>query len=532
MNTSIACRPSSSLRHRISRQRPARWICCLALIQAVLLLPAVETEPAATYKKTEGGAAQGTKTAKGKEPRGTAEYYLKLLADFENPAPKLAHYHATALAALAAQSDTTYGDLAGNAEFQQAAADLGLTHLGGPMLGCLTDTGVRVWVRTLRPAQVEVVVSGAGGERRFGPVASTVQSDLSAIVPVTGLQPGTSHPYRVLIDGHPARIPDGATITTAPKDGPAQVRIAFGADPHVWGFGNARQAECILQRKPAALVMYGDLASQDNGGHRGLMRGGYFVRDAFAAWRTLAASIPSYATWDDHDYYANDVSGVGRQCTPEDRSRLYQVFRQGWNNPAYGFGGDGDSGGVFLRTRIGPCDIIMTDNRYFRESGSFLGEGQMKWLQAQLLDCKGPFIMLSCGTMWSDFVDEGKDSWGKADPEGRERLFSFIEQNRIGGVLLLSGDRHGARGFRISRPSGFTFYEFEPGSLGGRFGPPAKKAEWEKDQLFGFTNIYAFGEFTIDATLSDPEVVFRLIREDSAVLYDLKLKRSELTPGR
>jgi alkaline phosphatase D len=105
-----------------------------------------------------------------------------------------------------------------------------------------------------------------------------------------------------------------------------------------------------------------------------------------------------------------------------------------------------------------------------------------------------------------------------------------IETNRIPGVLLISGDRHGARVFRIPRPSGFTFYEFEPASLGGRGGPAATSPEWKDVQLFGISGKYAFGEFTVDGTLSDPEVTFRLIRETGDILYELKLKRSQLTP--
>jgi alkaline phosphatase D len=92
----------------------------------------------------------------------------------------------------------------------------------------------------------------------------------------------------------------------------------------------------------------------------------------------------------------------------------------------------------------------------------------MAWLETQLQDCKGPFIVLSSGTMWSDYISDGKDSWGKHDREGRERIFDLIEQNRVPGVLLISGDRHGARGFRIPRRSGFAFYEFEVASLGGK----------------------------------------------------------------
>ena len=38
----------------------------------------------------------------------------------------------------------------------------------------------------------------------------------------------------------------------------------------------------------------------------------------------------------------------------------------------------------------------------------------------------------------------------------------------VGNMQLLNlwGDRHGARVFRIPRPSGYSFYEFEPGESG------------------------------------------------------------------
>ena len=187
--------------------------------------------------------------------------------------------------------------------------------------------------------------------------------------------------------------------------------------------------------------------------------------------------------------------------------------------------------GIFFRTRIGPADIIMLDHRYFRtgEPGSFLGEEQMKWLEEQLLDCKGPFIILSNGTMWSDYVSRGKDSWGRNDPEGRERIFELIEKNHIGGVLLISGDRHGARGFTIPRPSGYNFYEFEAGSLGGRTGPAPTKPEWDT-QFYGISGRYAFGEFEFNTSLADPEVTFRLIGDDGTIIHELKLTRSQLTP--
>jgi alkaline phosphatase D len=369
-----------------------------------------------------------------------------------------------------------------------------------------------------------------GLEKSFGPVASTVESDLTAIVSVTGLKPGTRYPYRVLIDGQAIAMPEHAAIVTAPEADPnTQVRIAFGSCFHRWGLGNHDQTDQILMRKPAAMLLLGDIAVQDRNNHLGLHRADYLMRDLHPAWSDLVAAVPVFATWDDHDYFDNDKAGIPKGYTEQDARQVCDVFCQNWNNPSYGF--NDKRRGVFLHTRIGPCDIIMVDERYFRKNqkGSFLGEAQMDWLEKQLLACRGSFIILSCGTMWSDYVSKGKDSWGMCDPQGREEIFDLIEKHHIGGVLLISGDRHGARGFRIPRASGFEFYEFEAGSLGGRSGPPVKRPEWTT-QLYGIAGLYAFGEFSMDATLADPEVTFRLIQDDGTVLYALTLKRSQLTP--
>jgi len=461
---------------------------------------------------------------------GLLENNLELLGQFKKPPEAMFRLYEAAYEVLSAKLDATYMDVANDPNVRRICAENGITHLGGPMLGSVTADGARVWLRTLGPGSVEVRLTVNGAQKVFGPVKSTPETDLSAVVPVTGLAPATRYPYRVLVDGKEIKIPAGAAITTAPA--PAEtgkVRIAFGSCFHRWGLGNDKQADMMLARKPAALLAIGDIAVQDRNNNFGMHRADYLLRDFRPAWRSLTASIPVSATWDDHDYFRNDGWGIPKGYTDKDRIGVREVFRRAWANPSYGFGDA--RGGIFLRTRIGPCDVLMVDNRYFRtgEQGSFLGDGQMKWLQAQLLDCKGPFIILSCGTMWSDYISNGKDSWGRWDPQGRQRLFSMIEKNRIAGVLLISGDRHGARGVTIPRPSGFKFYEFEPASLGGRTGP----AVWAKDrdnQFFGMAGRYAFGEFTIDATVADPEVEFRLIGDDGAVIHQMKLTRSQLTP--
>ena len=101
-------------------------------------------------------------------------------------------------------------------------------------------------------------------EKVFGPVASSAESDLSAVVQVTGLAPQTTYPYRVLVDGKEIPKPDGAALTTAPRtDAPGKVRIAFGADFHEHGLGNEKQAAAIVATRPNAFLIYGDAAVGD-----------------------------------------------------------------------------------------------------------------------------------------------------------------------------------------------------------------------------------------------------------------------------
>jgi alkaline phosphatase D len=248
--------------------------------------------------------------------------------------------------------------------------------------------------------------------------------------------------------------------------------------------------------------------------------------------------VPAYASWDDHDYFDNDLSGIPRKFTAEDRKHVRRVWHENWNNPPV----DESREGIYFNTRIGPVEVIMLDTRSCREGerrreyGSYLGKAQLDWLKQTLQASTAPFKIISSGTMWSDYVSNGKDSWGTWDTEAREEVFSLVEQEKIGGVLLVSGDRHGARAFRIPRPSGFAFHEFEPATLGGVSGPTGLVKNCP-DQLFGHggrdangENFVAFGEFTFDTSGDEPAVTFRLITQFGEIKEELHLTLAELTP--
>ncbi|UDQ97503.1 alkaline phosphatase D family protein [Lentisphaerota bacterium WC36G] len=402
---------------------------------------------------------------------------------------------------------------------------------GGPLLGDITNNGVKIWLRAAQANTLaKLVITQDNSIIKKLEKVSTKEKDLAIVFDIKDLNHNKKYHYKIYVDNKLITKSPQQFFTTAPQSTDKTIfRIALGSDPHRWGLARTKLFKNISKRNPIAMVMVGDVAVQDRNANTGLHNCDFLLRDLQPPWQKFVAKTPIYTAWDDHDYFDNDKAGVPDGYSYTDKKLVWKTFTQNWANPSYGFGENGE--GVFYKATIGACEIFVLDNRYFREKGknSLLGERQLAWLKKNLQKSTATFKLLVCPTMWSDYVSNGKDSWGIWDKAGREDIFSLIEKEHISGVILLSGDRHGTRGFKIPRPNGFYFYEYGTGCLGGRKGPRAKDTKWTT-QLFGFHDIYAFADMTFDTTKNDPEATFNLFREDGSLLYQKKMKLSELTP--
>jgi len=414
-------------------------------------------------------------------------------------------------------------------EIIKAARKHDIPLMGGPLLGNLSEDGVVIWLRpsTSNPLVVKVTKSDGSEEKSF--VMNSVEPGVELRITIDGLTFDTDYKYAIFINNR--RI-TGGEFTTAPSPEKKGIfRLAFGSCFHKIGLHNPNLINQILISKPYAMMLLGDIAVDDRENQINMHRSDNLLRDVSKSWSELAAHVPLYTSWDDHDYFNNDLGGIPEGFTAADREAVREVWHENWNNP------ENENPGIYFSTRIGPVEVIMPDTRSFRENerrgehGAYLGAEQLNWLKKTLKNSEAPFKVISSGTMWSDYITPGKDSWGTWDTEGRKELFSFIETENISGVLLVSGDRHGARGFTIPRPSGFSFYEFQVASLGGVPGPVAM-AEGTSNQLFGYhgTDLIAFGEFTFDTLGNNSKVVFRLIDEYGTIIEEHILPYSKLTP--
>ena len=413
----------------------------------------------------------------------------------------------------------------------------GADYVHGPMLGAVTDVQARFWVRTAAEASVQVVVepaAGEGGRKASDVVRARADRDCTAVARVDGLSPDTAYTYRLRVGGR--EQPDAWTFRTFPVEGePAAFEIAFGACAGYTPW-RERMWRRIASYDVPLLLLLGDNVYIDRPERPSLQRYCYYRRQSRPEFRTLTAETSIAAVWDDHDFGDNDSEGGPAPFEPEWKVEAWQVFRQNWNNADYG-GGE-DRPGVWHEVSIADVDIFMLDSRYYRtsedaESPSMLGPTQKQWLFDRLRASTATFRLIASPVPFPDGAKPGawpwrSDTW-EGYPDEREELFSFLEEERIGGVVLLAGDRHRADVWRIERDEGYDLYEFQNARLTNVHTHDAVEGLARQYPLFSYNDRPHFGRLRFDTTRTDPTITYDIINIRGEVVHSTTLYRSRLT---
>lgn len=401
---------------------------------------------------------------------------------------------------------------------------------GGPILGCVTESSARFWLRTPGPAKVQALISKAGDWsviKKTRIKRTKPDNDYVTLLDIKDLTPSTSYSYNILVDGKSVYKGNRPQFRTYPAKGQKAVfEVGFG--------GGARYMpdkeymwDVIDSYSPIAFLFLGDNVYIDLPQSRTKQRVHYYRRQLRPEYQRLTASTATYAIYDDHDLGKNDCAGGPDPFKPAWKFQAWQVFKQNWNNPYYG-GGEKQPG-CWFDFSIGDVDFFMLDNRYYRsfEDGTMLGPVQKKWLLSKLKASKATFKVIASGTLWTKYADkEGADSWWGVKEE-RQEIFTFIDKNKIDGVILLSADRHRSDVYKIERPNGYDLYEFESSKLTNLHShQPNEKA------LFSYNQGNFFGMLKFDLSKTDPEVTFECITIDKKSVYDMTLKHSQLQAKR
>jgi alkaline phosphatase D len=415
-------------------------------------------------------------------------------------------------------------------EFKEIAGRYEIQLLHGPLLGSLSATSARFWVRTVNRSSVQVLVStnkdlnqAISSKMNY----SDPEADYTTVVTIQGLKPSTRYYYDVLIDEKSTLATEYPQFLTYPnRKEKSRFQIGFGG-----GAGyvpqNERVWDTIRGHNPIAVFLLGDNIYHDmpeaiHGGHYYT----YYRRQSRPEFRRLTSSSAIYSIWDDHDCATNDVFMGPYKDKPEWKMDLFHLFRQNWNNPSYG---DSDWPGVWFDFSIGDVDFFMLDGRFYRTNPhapnpTMLGPIQKAWLLDQLKASSATFKVIASPVPWS-FASKGEslDTWNGFREE-RKEIFDFLANNKIEGVLLISADRHRSDAWRIERPNSYALYEFESSRLTNQHVHKVMPGS-----LFGYNEKQSFGLLTFDTTRPDPTVTYQIYSIDDEHIYSLDVKLSEIS---
>ena len=317
----------------------------------------------------------------------------------------------------------------------------------GPVVGAVTDTEAKIWVRTSGAFTLVIVYDvnpDFSSARQTAPVLVQKATDYTAVITIPGLEPTTQYFYEIQLDGIKDRYLKNLKplrFETAPPAGEADdLRIAFGSCPK-WQDDRVQPIwPWVVHHEPDIFFwigdnIYGDTLDPD------ILREEYRRQREVWGLQPLIQNTSNLAVWDDHDFGLNN-----HDRTNPIKEGAYDVFLEYWPNPSYGLP---EVKGIFYSYTWGQVEFFVIDDRWYRDpcedpdtpEKTMLGAGQYEWLTTRLEASNAVFKVLVSGSGWSVNKGEGGDAWSAYLHE-RNRLFDFIRDREISGVVLMSGDTH------------------------------------------------------------------------------------------
>ncbi len=345
----------------------------------------------------------------------------------------------------------------------------------------------------------------------------------------------------------------GLLISASPgsADDTVLSRIGFGAcakqdQPQpIW--------EAIVAAKPELFVMIGDNIYGDTQDMM-VLKAKWDLLGQQPGYQKLKATCPVIATWDDHDYGADDA---GVEYPKKQESQ--QIFLDFYGVPASDPRRSRE--GIYASEVHGPVDkrvqVILLDTRYFRSplvktgyvkgevgegrrgiygpntdpQSTMLGAAQWDWLKEQLLVPAEVRIIAS--SIQAVPLENGWETWGNF-PHERDRLFQLIRETRASGVVLVSGDRHLAEISRLDPAiAGYPIFDVTSSSLNAPSGNKTKAGIRFANEINRYRVGLTYfdtnsGMIQIDWSPADPLLRLQICDEQGGVVLQQRVKLSEL----
>lgn len=369
----------------------------------------------------------------------------------------------------------------------------------GPLVGHTTDTTASIWAYDKDAKELKVEWWPADDDSSRKAAALRPKGERSPVSrhTFTDLEPATSYRYSLGVEG---RDPAVGSFTTAPPTGkPTRFSYVVTSCMNPRQFPVQPAWDTVLRQKPAFHLLVGDNVYADSTDYE-VLRTHHLEQRAIPNFAQVLATVPSYATWDDHDFGPNDSHAQ----TPGKENSL-AAFRDLWANPAYG---TPELPGVFYHFRWADIEFFVMDNRYYRTdehakvaNKTQFGQDQLKWLYDGLRRSDATFKL----------VVTGYDVMGSRYPDEIKTIAQIIKRSGATGVLFHAGDIHRNEFKQQDHGAGYPITQITSSGIAQN-----PKRPWAM--------------IDVDTTLDDPTITARFfVKEQLDQTFTVRL--SDLSPN-
>ena len=330
------------------------------------------------------------------------------------------------------------------------------------MLGPIDHHTAKIWVQTKASCTLTLQFKAEDAPKWRSQRIQTRKEDyFTYVFTLDSLLPGTDYIYKLNEGVYSFRTPVDWTfkqpppaftlaagscvyINDTPYDRPGK---PYGQDPAIF--------QSIANDRPQLMLWLGDntyLRPADFQSEYGVAYRYTHTRSTPELQKLLATSM-HLAITDDHDFGPNDIGGFYAY-----RLWTKSVFEAFWPLPVHGAHHPDDLSSYF---HLNGIDFYLLDNRTWREmpgdSAQCLGKSQIEWLIQNLKYSRSPFKLVAIGgQVLNTYAHYENLAVYKAE---RSYLLKRLAEEKIKGVIFLSGDRHMTELSRLTLGDGVVVYD-------------------------------------------------------------------------
>lgn len=420
--------------------------------------------------------------------------------------------------------------------------------VSGPMLGPVELRDAMIWLEVKPSVRVVALQYRKTGTATYKTKAYTgsLGNEFNPLqIQIGGLDYDTEYEYRFVLDGKISNAtgkfktkdlwqwrkpaPDFSFLTGScnyvNEPGFDRPGRPYGGDSSIY--------ETMAKEKAAFMLWTGDIwytREVDYYSKWGLWYRAHHDRKV-PVLQSFLKAMPHWAMWDDHDYGPNDI---GSNYILKEESR--KVFMNYFCNPSYGENGQG----IYTMNTWSDVDFFMIDDRWWRSAEQILdsidgkanpekrmlGAQQMNWLKNSLAYSAATFKIIVVGSQVLNPVSS-LDKLINFPVEYQE-LMDFLTNQKINGVVFLTGDRHHSEIIKVAREGAYPLYDITISPLTSGMARFSGKEVNNPYRLLGVDQEKNYGRFSFSGPRNNRVMKVEILGVKGELLGSWQVHEKEL----